>query len=34
MTTQIAITIGIWLLMLLLLAFTKYDFGNKSHAVL
>lgn len=28
MTTQIAITIGIWLLMLLLLAFTKYDFGG------
>ena len=28
MTTQIAITIGIWLLMLLMLAFTKYDFGG------
>lgn len=28
MTMHIAITIGIWLLMLLLLAFTKYDFGG------
>lgn len=28
MTPHIMITIGIWLLMLLLLAFTKYDFGG------
>lgn len=30
MTPQIMITIGIWLLMLVLLAFTKYDFGGIS----
>lgn len=33
MTTQIAITIAIWLLMLILLAFTKYDFGGISMLV-
>ena len=33
MTTQIAITIAIWLLMLVLLAFTKYDFGGISMLV-